>query len=310
MFADESSIRIYRTSFTGDFNEPQYFIDEHTMKANFFDLEGNSIFNPRALRKSLNMYGDGAESLIFLKMELNPQLKLREAYHMVTEANEERFAEQNTTIRALRRERKLQRRVIAFQVRSEQLRLAALREGRDFEAPEMPSFSEIDENLDELSDIEAMFEVEEPVVETKPTNGELPDPFSSSTTSPALSQPKSDVSRDDDDGAQQMQLDLGILSSSDDDEPHQNMNEDSQAKSPASNTNQNGANESPKSNQLWASDDDDIADPEQQQQIQSPVNKDVEMEDVSQVVDKSPVSAHESAASSPLASPPINHESP
>jgi hypothetical protein len=125
-------------------------------------------------------------------MQVNPGLKVRDAYHMVVEANSDRMEEQKNELRELRRARKRQRRIIAFQSRVEQMRMAALRKGEEFEPPpEMPLFSDVDENLDELSDIETMFEQFIPQVEEGKVieaDEELPEGFVSSSTSPTNSQ--------------------------------------------------------------------------------------------------------------------------
>jgi hypothetical protein len=306
LIPDEGSLRIYRTPFTSDYSEPQYFIDEETLRADFWELGGNSVFDPLMLRKSLGIFNDQTESLIFLKLESNPLLKLREAYHQVAEASAERLEAQNTEIRRLRRERRRQRRRIAFQSRVEQMRLAAAREGREFVQPETPPFSD-DNDGDELSDIEDMFERIEPRVEAvqqEENNDEFVDPFDSPLSSPASnadrrsgSQRSGSVGRrsgsEPDTENQQLPVGLDMLSDSEADEKpaasdhEEPMNEEgSQTKSPKSDTNENAVEasaESPVQGQLWASSDEEEQPTEQVEQQKTPQpNEDVHMEDLTE----------------------------
>lgn len=311
------------------------------MKENFWELEGNSVFDPLALRKSLGIFNDQTESLIFLKLEANPLLKLREAYHQVAEASAERLEGQNAELQKLRRERRRQRRRIAFQSKVEQMRLAAAREGREFVPPETPPFSEEDDgNLDELSDIEAMFErIEPPRLEPaqrEENNEGFVDPFDSPLSSPASNadqrsggderRSQSPRSGSEPEGkGQQMPVGLDMLSDSDEDEQqnasgHEPMQEEeSPIKSPKSSDNPEEApGGSPDQGQLWASDDDEDRRTGQFGQRKTPQsdapNDDVDMDDLTgendehaeKFVRKTPTSTE----SSPIASPQSGTESP
>ncbi|KAI6182394.1 Protein HIR [Aphelenchoides bicaudatus] len=314
---DEGNIRVFRTPFTSDYSEPQYFIDEHP----------------------LNLFNDEAEGLIFLKMEANPNLKLREAFHQVADARTERVEAQNAALRQLRKARRRQRRVIAHQSRVEQMRLIAAREGRDFVPPETPPFSDDnDDNLDELSDIDEMFNRIQPpraeeVQETE-NKEEFGDLFNSPLSSPASNAEQQSPKQQDSDNEEPTHKisGLDLLSDSDEEQkPYKHENDsDSPPKSPISESNEN-ANEakSPPQGQLWDSDEEDqqveqrktpqSVDSNAQYaqresaELKSPVNEDVDMEDLTEErhveQHRTPASNASSTkaksySSSPPASPP------
>lgn len=77
--SDEGSVRIYRSSDdnAAEYIEPQHFLTEQQMLENFWELEGNTLFHPQALRKAFNTSDEDEADLVFWRMELNPALKVR-----------------------------------------------------------------------------------------------------------------------------------------------------------------------------------------------------------------------------------------
>lgn len=158
------------------------------------------------------------------------------------------------------------------------MKLSALREGREFVPPTSPAFSDDnDEDLDELSDIEAIFEkirprIEEPVQEEGMEG--LPDALESPLSSPS---PGSEQNGDQ----QTLPDGLGVISSDSGDEhqshrsikqkssriPSNSSNSQSDTNAPAM------TNEDFNQDQLWASDED--GEPTTQFK-----NEDVDMEDL------------------------------
>ncbi|KAI6178826.1 hypothetical protein M3Y98_00543700 [Aphelenchoides besseyi] len=83
---DEGNLRVYKIRQDTDYVESQEFVDEDTLRSQvFWHLEGPSFFDQEALRKSLGVYNEDEDTQIFWKVQCNPNLKLRDAYAVVSE---------------------------------------------------------------------------------------------------------------------------------------------------------------------------------------------------------------------------------